>query len=156
MEGLKTKNIDVMNLCKHLKLVRQEVYESGSSDVFNYDLYDLDRLKMMIARCETVINFIAGAPKLDLPKWHRNEMEIPGYEVKYDVQSANVEYILRVLDAQFFEIAESQSSDLSNGFETADKGRLDKLIQRLKDWVAAIEASEQIDMPETATPSQRD
>lgn len=154
MEGLKTKNIDVMNACKHIRLFRTEVHQSGSADVFNYDAYDLERLETYIARFERVVAFIAASPKLDLPKWHRNEMDIPAYNGDLDVQSANVEYILRVLDAAYFEIAESQSSDLSNGLEDADKGRLDKLIQRLKDWVQAIKDSEQVDMPETAVPSE--
>jgi hypothetical protein len=154
MEGLKTKNIDVMNATKHIRLFREEVYKSGSADVFNYDAYDLERLETYIARFERVVEFIAASPKLDLPKWHRNEMDVPGYDSNLNVQSANVEYILRVLDAAYFEIAESQSSDLSNGLEVADKGRLDKLIQRLKDWVQAIKDSEQVDMPETAVPSE--
>lgn len=150
---LKTKNIDVMNICKHLITFRNEVFESGSSDVFNYDADDLGRLESYIARAEVVINFSAASPKLDLPKWHARSMDIPGISEDYNVQSANTEYILRVFDASYFELAESQSSDLSNGLENADKGRLDKLVQRLKDWVQAIKDSEQIDAPETAVAS---
>jgi len=150
---LKTKNIDVMNICKHLMTFRKEVLESGSADVFNYDADDLARLESYIGRAEVVINFSATSPKLDLPKWHAKEMSIPSIVEDYDVQSANVEYILRVFDASYFELAESQSSDLSNGLEAADKSRLDKLVQRLKDWVQAIKDSEQIDAPETAVAS---
>ena len=59
------------------------------------------------------------------------------------------------MDASYFELLSSQSSDRSNGLEIADADRFQKLLERLKSWVASIKDTQEIDAPEMANTNDK-
>jgi len=145
-----TKNIDVRLLGRTILLFRDEVLKSASSGVFNVDAYDMARLESYIARLEKDLAHVISQPKLDLPKSHPNVIPMEDLPTDYNLDSPAVEYVLRIFDAGYFELVNSQSSDLSNGLEVADSGRVSKLLERLKGWVATLKQTQEIDAPEQA------
>lgn len=147
---MKTKNLDISMLCNTLILFRKEVYLSASGETFNLDVDDLNRLDNYLGRMEADLGYANSVPKLDLPKWHPVEIDMPDMPSDYNLDSPSVVYILRLMDAGYHELLNSQSSDKSNGLETADSDRYQRLIDRLKNWVANIRATQEIDAPEMA------
>lgn len=147
---MKTSNLDVNLLGKEVLLFRNEVFKSASSEVFNVDIHDMTRLESYLARLERDLQHVVAMPKLDLPKWHKQEIEMPEIQTDYQVDNASVEYVLRILDAGYFELVSSQSSSLSNGLEIADAKRVEMLISRLKAWIVALKDTQEVDVPEHA------
>jgi len=147
---MQTKNLDISMLGNTLLLFRKEVYKSASGETFNVDSDDIARQESYLARMEADLAYAVSQPKLDLPKWHPVVIDMPEMPTDYNLDSPTVVYILRLMDAGYHELLNSQSSDKSNGLEDADHARYQRLIDRLKNWVANVKATQEIDAPEMA------
>jgi len=103
-----------------------------------------------LARAKADLAHVKSLPSGDFPKWHPVEIEMPETPKDYNLDSPSVVYILRYLDASYFELLSSQSSDKATSLEIADAKRYEDVLERLTAWIANLRGTQEVDLPEMA------
>ncbi len=150
--GLTTKNMDIELLCNEICAYRKEIKRAASSSVYNVNTHDRGRLKTYLDRLQKDLDHFAALDKLDLPKWQPTTLplpDIPDNDIS-GLDNPHAKYVITMLDAMYYELVNSQSSELGSSLEAPDKTRCEAVIQKLYSWLTTLEDTQPMDLPEGA------
>ena len=155
----KMQNLDIIDLCNRLDTYLLESAQSASATRHETSDHDSKRMEAMIARFKSRFELYNGEPELDLPKYHPKALPVPTPPTINNVENADIQQFLKLLIALRIELAFSDSAERSTSFKSADKARVDAVIEKLEKFVKVVDGEDEIDLPDVdrqEPPAQQD
>lgn len=145
------KNRDVVYLCDKTSRYAFEVMHSASSDMSFTNEFDTARMLAYLGDIDAAIAYIQAQPQLDLPESHPMDHPIEPFPEIRNMESDELDHILRLLQAIYIEAANCQSARAAAGLIGFDAGRLTAVVSKARNWITEYMAARQpMDLPESS------
>lgn len=145
-----TYNSDIFSLARRLNRFIEELVKSQSSGVSQTMPFDVTRVKSYLDSIEAFAAWVVAQPLLDLPETGPQKMELPTAPDLPPLENESVYDIVVLLDILRDELTNSQSSRLSSNLIKYDFLRFKDTVQKIRNLISYIEASEPLDLPESS------
>jgi len=147
-----TRNLDIASLVRRLDRSLVEVWKAQSSAVTGVLPFDFARLeaaqKMWLNYAN---NFAATEPFQDTPETTPILVSVECYGIVPNIENDSLWDVSQLLDTMILELANSQSSNIGNGFlPPFDLKRFNDFNTRLSKLIAHSKAVEPVDYPESS------
>lgn len=148
---IQTKNLDIASLIRRLDRSMVEVTKSQSSAVSGTLPFDFARLESAIVMIKSYKAFAAGLPFMDTPETTPVVIGVECYGTIPAIENDTGWDMAQLLDTMILELANSQSSNIGNGFLPPHDGkRFDDYVLRLEKLIAHSKGTEPVDYPESS------
>ena len=148
---IQTKNLDIASLIRRLDRSLVEVTKSQSSGVSGTLPFDFARLESAIKMMKSFKKFAEGLPYMDTPETTPIIINVECYGTIPPIENDSAWDMAQILDTMMLELANSQSSNIGNGFLPPHDGkRFDDYVARLENLIAHSKGTEPVDYPESS------
>lgn len=144
----KIQNLDIVDLTNRIDRFMSEVSRAASATRTETSVHDIQRQEDILNRLESRFQMYSAEPELDLPHYHPKPMDVPKPPVVNVIENNDNQQVLNLLSAFRTELLFSDSAERSTSFNPADKGRVQALIDKLRQLVEAVKADPFIDTPD--------
>lgn len=144
-------NLDVTYLCDKIARYTIEVQKSVSANLAFTNTFDMARMLNYLDDIDTAIAYVQGQPQPDMPESHPMLHAIEPFPEIVDMESDELDHVVRLLRAGYIEIANSQSARMAAGLLTFDAGRVSALVAKNRDWLTTyVQKRQPMDLPESS------
>lgn len=148
---IQTKNLDIASLIRRLDRSLVEITKSQSSSVTGMLPFDFSRLEAALKMLKSYKKFAEGLPFMDTPETTPVVINVECYGSIPPIENDSAWDMAQILDTMILELANSQSSNIGNGFLPPHDGkRFDDYVTRLENLITHSKATEPVDYPESA------
>jgi len=144
-------NLDVTYCNDKLCRYAYEAVKSVSSNLAATNAFDQERLNKYYDDMDAAIAYVTKQPQLDLPESHPTLHAIEPFPEIPNMESDEMDHVVRLLKAARTELINSQSARMGAGFLPFDAGRVSALIAKARQFLQEYIAKRQpMDLPESA------
>ena len=152
---VQTRNLDIASLIRRVDRSLVEVTKSQSSGVSGTLPFDFTRLESAIKMMKSFKKFAEGLPFMDTPETTPILIDVVCYGTVPPIENDSGWDMAQILDTVILELANSQSSNIGNGFlPPHDGARFDTYVARLEALIAHSKGTEPVDYPESSPRSE--
>lgn len=145
------KNRDIVYLCDKTARYGYEVLHSASSDMSFTNEFDTARMLAYFGDIDAAIEYFRALPQLDLPESHPMDHPIEAFPDIRNMESDELDHIMRLLQAIYIEAANCQSARAGAGLIAFDANRLTAIVAKARNWITTYMAARQpMDLPESS------
>lgn len=148
------RNLDLVYLADKVARYAFEVLYSASSDMAFTSAFDIERMAAYLGDMKAAIAHFNEAPLMDRVESHPMSHPIKPFPEIRDMESDELDHVVRMLQATYVEIINSQSARIGNGLAPFDTRRLLALVTKVEKWLTDyVKTRQPMDLPES-TPMQ--
>ena len=143
-------NHDIAAICRLTGRLGVELYKSVSAGTSGMNEFDSARLKRNVAAVRSLLSWVVGEPKMDLPESHPTPIELPDPRKFESVESDSINLALDLCYACEIELVNSQSAREAAGMIIFDSDRLAAVLNKLDSLVDNhVATATPVDLPES-------
>jgi hypothetical protein len=147
-------NHDVVFLADNITRFVVEAWKSSSSGTSGISEFDKTRLNSYLDALDAAHDHVLGQPGLDLPETHPSEWPIEPFPVDLpttDVESEEVNHIIRMFGVCWDELVHSQSARVGSGLNEFDSARLRSYVEKARKFLSDyVSNTAPLDVPESS------
>lgn len=144
-------NVDVTYLCDKIARYSIEVMKSVSSNLAFTNEFDMARMLKYLDDVDAAVTYVQAQPQLDMPESHPMMHPIEPFPTVVDMESDELDHVVRLLRAGYIELANSQSARMPAGLLPFDGGRVSALVQKNRNWLTQyVQKRQPMDLPESS------
>lgn len=144
-------NLDITYLCDKIARYAIEVMKSVSANLAFTNTFDMARMLKYLDDCDAAIAYVQAQPQLDMPESHPMLHAIEPFPTIVDMESDELDHVIRLLRAGYVEIANSQSARMPAGLLPFDAGRVSSLVAKNRNWLTDyVQKRQPMDLPESS------
>lgn len=144
-------NLDICYLADKVARYAGEVQMSVSSNLAATNQFDFERLTTYLGDIDKAIEYVLNQPQLDLPESHPMLHPIQPFPAMRDMESDEMDHVVRLLRAGYIELVNSQSSRQGAGLLPFDSRRVSSLVAKCRQWLTDyVAVRSPMDLPETS------
>lgn len=144
-------NLDVTYLADKIARYAFEVQHAVSSNLAATNEFDMARMQGYLNDIDSAVAYVVAQPQLDMPESHPLPHDIEPFPVMRDMESDELDHVVRLLRATYVELANSQSSRMGGGLLPFDARRITALVAKCRQWLTDyVSARQPMDLPESS------
>lgn len=144
-------NVDVTYLCDKVARYSIEVMKSVSANLAFTNQFDMARMLGYLGDIDKAVEYVQAQPQLDMPESHPMLHPIEPFPTVVDMESDELDHVVRLLRAGYIELANSQSARMPAGLLPFDAARVTALVAKNRNWLTTYVAERQpMDLPESS------
>lgn len=144
-------NHDIAFLNDKITRFAYEVFKSQSSSLTGIGTFDSTRLNQYLDSLDISLDHFSANPQLDLPETSPFSWTIQPFPAVANVESDEVDHVLRLLRLSREELINSQSARASAGLISFDLTRIKALVTKCRNFLTQyVEKSNPHDLPESS------
>jgi hypothetical protein len=134
--------LDVTYLADKIARYAFEVQHAVSSNLAATNEFDMARMQGYLNDIDSAVAYVVAQPQLDMPESH---------PLMRDMESDELDHVVRLLRAAYVELANSQSSRMGGGLLPFDARRITALVAKCRQWLTDyVSARQPMDLPESS------
>lgn len=144
-------NIDVVYIADKISRYVFEVIKSVSANLAATNEFDMARMLRYLEDIDAAVAYILAQPQLDMPESHPVLHPIEPLPEVPDMESDELDHVVRLLRAGYVEAVNSQSARMPAGLQPFDARRVSALVAKTRQWlVEYVQKRQPMDLPESS------
>jgi hypothetical protein len=144
-------NIDIVYIADKIARYTYEVIKSVSANLAATNEFDMARMLRYLDDVDAAVTYILKQPQLDMPESHPVLHPIEALPEVPDMESDELDHVVRLLRAGYIEAVNSQSARMPAGLQPFDARRVSALVAKTRQWLTEyVKERQPMDLPESS------